>query len=135
MEAQAWVVGREALEVLEALAAGSEAGGQVVMGMVAFLVGMQAVVLVVPAGMAGMVEIADTWVRKAEVEPTEVLVDTAVRAVAMAAVVVVVVVAVAEERDTVRGVEKVVADSEVVLKAELVVVVKAERRRPSFLRC
>lgn len=46
-----------------------------------------------------------------------------------------VVVAVAEERDTVRGVEKVVADSEVVLKAELVVVVKAERRRPSFLRC
>ena len=31
-------------------------------------------------------------------------------------------VAVAEERDTVRGVEKVVADSEVVLKAELVVV-------------
>ena len=86
MEAQAWVVGREALEVLEALAAGSEAGGQVVMGMVAFLVGMQAVVLVVPAGMAGMVEIADTWVRKAEVEPTEVLVDTAVRAVAMAAV-------------------------------------------------
>ena len=45
-----------------------------------------------------------------------------------------VVVTVAEERDTVKGVEKVVADSEVVLKAELVVAVKTERRRPSFLQ-
>ena len=57
MEAQAKAVGREALEA-GGIGGWVGGGGQVVMGMV-LLVGMQAVVLVVPAGMAGMVEIAD----------------------------------------------------------------------------